>query len=297
MATSSLVVIGSLNLDLSASTLRLPLPGETVIGGDLLTAPGGKGGNQAVAMARLGARVTMVGRTGDDDPGRRLRTSLVAAGVSIAGVAVDETAPSGAALIFVDEAGENSIVVAPGANSRVCPADVDAVRRVVAEAPVVVLQLEIPLATVAHGAKVATGTVVLNPAPAAELPPDLLAEVEVLVPNRTELAILAGEAPAESLAGVTDQALGLKGIKSLVVTLGAEGALVVENGRAVHIAAEKVEAVDTTGAGDAFVGALAVGISEGADLASAARLACRAAAVAVGRRGAQSALATREDLS
>ena len=213
MATSSLVVIGSLNLDLSASTLRLPLPGETVIGGDLLTAPGGKGGNQAVAMARLGARVTMVGRTGDDDPGRRLRTSLVAAGVSIAGVAVDETAPSGAALIFVDEAGENSIVVAPGANSRVCPADVDAVRRMVAEAPVVVLQLEIPLATVAHGAKVATGTVVLNPAPAAELPPDLLAEVDVLVPNRTELAILAGEAPAESLAGVTDQALGLKGVK------------------------------------------------------------------------------------
>ncbi len=112
----------------------------------------------------------MVGRTGDDDPGRRLRTSLVAAGVSIAGVAVDETAPSGAALIFVDEAGENSIVVAPGANSRVCPADVDAVRGMVAEAPVVVFQLEIPLATVAHGVRVATGTVVLNPAPAAELP-------------------------------------------------------------------------------------------------------------------------------
>lgn len=295
--TSSLVVVGSLNLDYSASTPHLPLPGETVIGGDFMTAPGGKGGNQAVAVARLGQPVTMVGRTGNDDAGRLLRSSLEAAGVNVAGVAVDDTVSTGAALIFVDESGENSIVVAPGANVRMSPTHLDAVAGLIADAPVAVFQLEIPLETVSHGVRMAAGTVILNPAPAIALPADLLAEVDVLVPNRGELAVLLGVEPAKQLSEVTQQALALKSASSLVVTLGSEGSLVVEDGRVLHIPAEKVEAVDTTGAGDAFVGVLAASIAEGADLAKAARFASRAAAVAVGRRGAQTSLAGREDLS
>lgn len=247
-------------------------------------------------MARLGSRVIMVGRVGGDDAGRHLRAELVAAGVNPAGVVIDQGARSGTALIFVAEDGENSIVVAPGANEMVSESDVEGMRWAIERAPVAVFQLEIPLEAVAAGIAMAQGTVVLNPAPTQRLPAEVLGGVDILVPNRGELGSLVGEPPAESFEELANQAANLDMRGSVVVTLGGDGCLVTSGRRYVHLPAESVVAVDTTGAGDAFIGALAVAISEGQELEAAAHFATRAAAVAIGRRGAQASLATRSDL-
>jgi ribokinase len=282
-----IALVGSINLDVVVGVERHPVPGETVVGGDRRELPGGKGANQAVAAARLGATVHFVGRVGDDDAGRRLRDGLAAEGVDVTHVRVDPDAPTGMALIAVDGAGENTIVVSPGANARVGAADVEAARDVLAGAAVTLVQHEVPEDAVAAAIAGAGGTVVLNPAPARPI----AAPVDVLAPNRGELEALAGRA-----GDPIDLARTLDAARAVVVTLGSEGAAVIEGSRVERIPAPRVDAVDTTGAGDAFCGALAQALDAGADLVEAARWAVRAAAASVTKPGAQGGLPRAADL-
>jgi ribokinase len=282
-----IALVGSINLDIVVGVDRHPAPGETVLGDDRQELPGGKGANQAVAAARLGAEVAFVGRVGDDDAGRRLRDGLAAEGVDVTHVRVDADAPTGVALIAVDRAGENKIVVSSGANARVSAADVEAAREVLANAAVTLVQHEVPEDTVAAAIAAAGGTVVLNPAPARPI----VAPVDVLVPNRGELETLAGRA-----GDPVELARGLEVARAVVVTLGSEGAVVVEGAHVERIPAPEVDAVDTTGAGDAFCGALAQALDSGADLVEAARWAVRAAATSVTKPGAQGGLPRRADV-
>ncbi|HEX7301244.1 MAG TPA: ribokinase [Solirubrobacteraceae bacterium] len=282
-----IAVVGSINLDVVVEVERQPAPGETVVGGDRRELPGGKGANQAVAAARLGADVALVGRVGADDAGRRLRDGLAREGVDVTHVREDAAAPTGMALIAVDARGENTIVVSPGANARVGDDDVRVASDVLAGASVTLLQHEVPEDAVAAAIAAAGGTVVLNPAPARAL----AGPVDVLVPNRGELEALAGR-PGDPV----ELARGVRGARAVAVTLGAEGAVVVEGDRVERIAAPRVEALDTTGAGDAFCGALVQALADGAELVEAARWATRAAAVSVTRRGAQGGMPRREDM-
>ena len=226
-------VVGSANLDLVVAVDEIPVAGQTVLGGDLRRIPGGKGANQAVAAARLGRRVAMVGRVGDDDAGSMLREALASAGVGTAALLSTADTPSGTALISVGADGDNAIVVSPGANGRVSAADVDAARELLGTASVVLLQLEIPMEAVTAAAQCATGVVVLNPAPApaGPLPEALLERTDVLVPNQTELAKLAGVEHVDGSAEVdTETSVSLaRGLpaRAVVVTLGADGAMVV----------------------------------------------------------------------
>jgi ribokinase len=239
----------------------------------------------------------MVGRVGRDDVGSELVRALRDSGVDASRVPPPEDSPTGIALITVDDQGENSIVVSPGANRRVSEEDVREAEDVVGSARSVLLQLEIPLEAVVAAARAATGSVILNPAPARSLPPSLLEEVDVLVPNRSELALLAGtetEPPdAESAARMAGR---IAGPRAVVVTMGSDGALVAEGGRTEHVPAVSVNVVDTTAAGDAFCGALADALVRGESLSDAARWAARAAAVACSRRGAQASLPSREEV-
>jgi ribokinase len=291
MPPAAIAVVGSLNLDLVVRVARLPGPGETVSGGDVFRNPGGKGANQAVAAARLGRGVAMVGRVGDDQAGRELLASLRADGVDTSHVRVVDGVSSGAAFITVSEDGENQIVVSPGANARLTPEDVAAAGAALRAAAVTLVQLEVPLEAVAAAVRAAGGRVVLNPAPVRALPSELLGEVDVLVPNRVELAQLA----AAPVPGTVEEAAGLAArlpARAVVVTLGADGALVVEQGRASHVSAVPVRPVDTTAAGDAFCGGLADALAAGTTLQGAVRWAVRVAAAACTRPGAQVSLPT-----
>jgi len=285
----SVTVVGSLNEDVLIPVSRLPGRGETVVAAGFALAPGGKGANQAAAAARLGPGVHMVGRVGDDAAGDRQLAALAEARVNVSRVLRTRGVATGSATIPVEEgSGENLIVVLPGANARLTPedADVDPVRR----ADVVLLQLEVPLETVVAAAAAASGTVVLTPAPPRPLPADLLARVDVLVPNEPELVALArarrgAREPAELVALARRLTA-----RPVVVTLGARGALVVEEGAALLQAPPRVRPVDTTGAGDCFSGALAQALAGGAGLAAAARYAVTAAALSTTGRGARGAL-------
>jgi ribokinase len=282
-----IAVVGSINLDVVVEVQRHPAPGETVVGGDRRELPGGKGANQAVAAARLGAAVALVGRVGADDAGRRLRDGLASEDVDVAFVTEDPEAPTGMALIAVDAGGENTIVVSPGANARVGAGDVRAAGDVMAGAAVTLVQHEVGDEAVAAAIAAAGGRVVLNPAPARPL----VAPVDVLVPNRGELEALAGRTgdPVELARGLSDAA-------AVVVTLGADGAVVVDGEGVERIPAPRVDAVDTTGAGDAFCGALAQALDSGASLVEAARWAAGAAAASVTRLGAQGGMPRREEV-
>jgi ribokinase len=282
-----IAVVGSVNLDIVIGVERHPAPGETVLGGDRTDLSGGKGANQAVAAARLGQEVAIVGRVGADAAGQRLRDGLRAEGVDVGHLREDPDARSGVALIAVAPDGENTIIVSPGANGRVGAEDVGTASGLLADAAVTVVQLEIPEDAVRAAAQAAGGTFVLNPAPARDLDADVLARVDVLVPNRGELGLLAGAgAPADAGAAVA-LARRLEGPASVVVTLGAEGAVVIEASRVERVPAPAVEAIDATGAGDAFCGALADALARGATLVEAARWGVAAAALSVGRMGAQ----------
>lgn len=284
-----LIVVGSANVDVTVAVPRHPRPGETVLGGDSVVSPGGKGANTAVAAARAGADVALLGAVGVDAHGELLLGALTEAGVDI-GLIRRADAPSGAAYITVDPAGENAIVVAPGANSQVSVADVDRDRPRIEDAGVLFAVLEVPLETVRHAVAVAAAAevrVVLNASPVADLERATLAALDPLILNQHEAAVLLQES-GETHRG-PDLALRLLdlGPRSVVVTLGAEGAVVADSSGVTEVPAPQVDVVDTTGAGDAFAGALCAHLAAGQDLVAAARAAVVQAAEAVTRSGAQ----------
>lgn len=290
------VVVGSANADLVVRVERWPAPGQTVPGSDPTVVPGGKGANQAVAAARLGGRVAFVGRIGEDPYGGLLRGSLEDAGVALDAL-MTAPGPSGTALITVGPEGESAVIVSPGANGRVTPQDIDRAAGVIGAARVVSLQLEIPLPAVRRAAETAAAAgarVVLNPSPARPLPSELLALCDPLVVNEHEAAYLLGAAVDDPAAGAA--ALRALGPRSAVITLGAAGAVTADAAGTARIAAPRVRAVDTTGAGDAFTAALCLRLARGDDLVAAARLAVRVGAAAVRRAGAQPSFPTPADL-
>ncbi|WP_410576241.1 ribokinase [Amycolatopsis sp. lyj-108] len=284
--TSQVLVIGSANADLVVPVDRRPGGGETVLGGDTVLSPGGKGANTAVAAARLGADVALLGAVGDDPYGELLKRSLAESGVNTGSLRTSER-PTGIAYITVTPDGENSILVSPGANSSLRPEDVD-----LDGAEIVVLSLEIPLETVEHAVAKAVENGVktlLNLSPAAELSAETLQGLDVLLVNEHEAAfLLGGEADFPKLLDL--------GPKAAVVTLGAKGAAVVTADGVTEVSSPKVEAVDTTGAGDAFAGALATALAKGEGLADAARRAVKVAAITVTRQGAQPSYPTASEL-
>ena len=292
-----LLVVGSANADLVIGVERRPAAGETVLGSDLAVHPGGKGANQAVAAARLGARTALLARVGDDAYGRLLLESQQAAGVDTVGVLVGG-APTGVALITVDPSGDNSIVVSPGANGKLAPEDVRAAACVFQAARVVSTQLEIPLETVVEVVRNLTpdSRFVLNPSPPRPLPSEVLAACDPLIVNEHEAQVVLGDARVSDRPADWARLLLAKGPRSVVVTLGAEGALVADRQGVTRVPSVKVDAVDTTGAGDAFTAALAFRLSAGASLADAAAFAARVGAAAVTKEGAQVSFPTAEEV-
>lgn len=280
--SADVCVIGSSNLDLVASAEVLPGPGETVLGHDYAEHPGGKGLNQAVASARAGARTVFVSAVGDDDAGARLLAVMTGDGIDVAHVAVRAATPTGRALIGVSDAGENSIIVVPGANATV-------VVDTLPPSTVVLAQLEVPLATVQHAfelARAAGATTVLNPAPAQALPAELLSLCDIVVPNEHEVELLGGV-----------DALVALGARAVVVTQGSAGATVHRDGTSEHIAPFAVTPVDTTGAGDTFCGSLCARLAAGDEIVTALRYAAAAAALSTTRAGAVPSIPTASEVA
>ncbi|MGI0485790.1 ribokinase [Pantanalinema rosaneae CENA516] len=297
----SVVVFGSVNMDLVARTPRLPAPGETLIGYQFSTVPGGKGANQAVAVARLNIPTVMVGRVGADAFGQQLLQALRNSGVDCDRIFVEHTTSSGVAMIAVDDASENTILVIPGANGQVDQSDVERLRPVLSPSSVLLLQLEIPVREVVSAAKLAKqigATVILDPAPAqTELPAELYACVDIITPNQVEASQLVGFA-VETLAQAEQaaQVLRQRGAATALIKLGKLGVICATADQTFHIPSFPVTAVDTVAAGDAFNGGIAVGLVEGLPLLQASTQAAAVAALAVSKPGAQSSLPTREEL-
>jgi len=300
MKKPRIVVVGSSNTDMVVKSSRIPAPGETVLGGEFVMAAGGKGANQAVAAARLGGDVCFVARVGDDLFGRTAIENFRQEGISVDYVTKDPRKPSGVALILVDEHGENIISVAPGANAELSPDDVRRARPAIEQADVVVIQLEVPLETVAEAARVGAESgarVILNPAPAQSLDNRLLRHVTVLTPNETETELLTSvtlRSPAERVEAA--QELRRRGVQTVVITLGGSGSFLFTGGIGVMVPTVKIQPVDTTAAGDAFNGALAVALAEGQELERAVQFANLAGAFAATRLGAQPSLPRRAEL-
>ena len=299
-----IVVVGSFNMDLVVRMPAIPKPGETLLGGVFATYPGGKGANQAVAAARLGGEVTMIGRVGADAFGDQLLTMARSEGIDTRFVSIDPHAATGVALIEVDAQGQNSIAVASGANFTLTAADVAAAFAQIERVDLVVMPLETPMDTILTAAELARkagARVVLNPAPAQHLAPELLKNIDVLIPNEHEAAFMAGAAiqSAQDAQRVAAHLLR-SGPGSVIVTLGSQGALIAEatapEPTYTWAVAFSVKAVDTTAAGDGFVGGLAVALGEGYSLPAAARFASAAAAISVTRIGAQPSLPTRAEV-
>ncbi|MGY3644113.1 MULTISPECIES: ribokinase [Pseudomonas] len=297
---ANVVVIGSLNMDLVTRAPRLPRGGETLIGHSFATVSGGKGANQAVAAARLGAKVAMIGCVGNDDYGVRLRDALLAEHIDCEAVSVVEDS-SGVALIVVDDDSQNAIVIVAGANGAMTPAVIDRFDAVLQAADVVICQLEIPDATVGHALKRARElgkTVILNPAPASRpLPADWFAAIDYLIPNESEAAALSGLA-VDSLQSAETAATQLiaMGAGKVIVTLGAQGSLFANGNGFEHFPAPTVKAVDTTAAGDTFVGGFAAALADGKTEAEAIRYGQIAAALSVTRAGAQPSIPTMSEV-
>ena len=291
--TPHIVVVGSLNMDLVVEVPTFPAPGETVLGKNFATFPGGKGANQAVAAARLGARVSMIGRVGQDAFGDQLLASAQADGIDVTHVGRDVSAATGVAMIAVNEQGQNSIAVASGANFRLTADHVRQAWSELEDVDLLVMPLETPLESIAAAVSLANESgvkVILNPAPARDLPPEILAGVDVLAPNEPETAQLTGMPvnTAEESRAAARKLLTL-GVGNVVLTLGSRGALILDgsNEQFMLVPARQVEVVDTTAAGDSFMGGLAVTLGEGRSLIEAARFANAVGALAVTRQGAQ----------
>lgn len=295
-----ILVIGSSNTDMIIKVPRIPHPGETVLGGEFITAAGGKGANQAVGAARAGGAVTLIARVGDDMFGRRAVEGLQKDGICVDHVVRCPQSPSGVALILVQAGGQNSIAVAPGANAKLSAADVHRAVAAFHGATAVLLQLETPLATVADAAELAAHhqvPVILNPAPAQPLPNDLLQRVSILTPNEAEATALSGiEVHDEATAAQAAARLRHRGVATVIITLGALGAFVVGAKVQQLVPGFNVKAVDTTAAGDVFNGALAVALGEGKPMLEAVRFANAAAAISVTRLGAQPSAPTRLEI-
>jgi ribokinase len=294
------LVIGSTNTDMVVKSERIPAPGETILGGRFLMNPGGKGANQAVAAARLGGEVTFVAKVGDDLFGREAKALFAKEGIRTDYVLTDASEPSGVALIMVDGKGENCIAVASGANGALRPGDIAVARDAIETAGVLLMQLETPVDTVLCAAQWAAAKgvpVILNPAPARPLPAELFASLSLITPNESEAELLTG-IPVTDVASAQEAAVTLiaKGVRRVVITLGAKGALVCDGGSCTLIPAFPVQAVDTTAAGDVFNGALAVALTEGQPLTEAVRFAAKAASISVTRMGAQASAPRREEL-
>lgn len=299
----NIVVIGSSNTDMVVKTSHLPAGGETVLGGDFFMNAGGKGANQAVAAARYGNRVVFVAKTGDDLFGRQVRKSMAEDGIVTDYVFVDKEHPSGVALITIDKDAENCIVVAGGANMYLSPADIDTAAEEILKADVVLMQLESPIETVAYAARMAAKAgipVILNPAPApAEaLSEALLKDLFLITPNRSEASRISSiEVTDMESAHRAAKAIHEMGPKNVIITLGSDGSLVYDGSMFMRVEALKVEAVDTTAAGDTYNGVLASVIAEGKSLIEAVREANIAGAISVTRMGAQPAAPTREEIA
>ncbi len=296
----SIVVIGSSNTDMVIKADHLPLPGETILGGKFFMNPGGKGANQAVAAARLGGNVTFIAKTGNDIFGKQSVQLLEEEGINTSLIIADPLNPSGVAMITVDKNGENCIVVASGSNAELTPINLYNAKEKIEAAFIVLMQLEIPVATVEHVITVAAAAnvkVVLNPAPVCALSDDLLQYVSIITPNETEAQMLTGIliTDDESVKKAA-QILHEKGIETVIITLGPRGAMVLNKEDCVIIQAPKVVAVDTTAAGDVFNGALVVSLSEGNDILTATAFACKAAAISVTRMGAQASAPYKNEM-
>jgi ribokinase len=282
-------------------TKRIPSPGETVLGGTFFMNAGGKGANQAVAAARLGGAVSFIGKTGNDVFGKEARTLFERENINIDFLFTDPLEPSGVALITVDEQGENCIVVAPGANAGLSVGDIQEIEKIILGAAIILMQLEIPLPTVEHITAIAAQhkiPVILNPAPASELPDNLLKNVSIITPNEHEAEKLSGITVTDiQSAALAAKSLHDRGVDTVVITLGAQGALLSNTDVVTHIPSYTVKPVDTTAAGDIFNGALAVALSQKKPLREAVEFACRAAAISVTRLGAQASAPFMHEVS
>jgi ribokinase len=302
MFRPKITVIGSSNTDLVAKTPRMPAPGETVLGAEFITAPGGKGANQAVAAARLGGEVTLIAKVGRDTFGEQALENFKRDRIITDLVFRDEQAPSGVALIFVDEAGENTIAVAAGANANLSREEIDQARTTIESADAVLLQLEIPLQTVAHAISIASAAnipIILNPAPAQPPSPSFLNEkLTFLTPNEVEASLLSGvEVNDDVSAEKAGRELLKYGISHIILTLGAMGAMLVNAKQSRLFPTKQVEVVDTTAAGDVFNGAFAYAIAKGEKSAKAIEFATAAATLSVTRLGAQPSIPTADEVS
>lgn len=292
-------VIGSLNMDLVVNVDQMPKKGQTLIGSKFREIPGGKGGNQAVAASRLGGDVRMIGKVGDDGFGQRLLNQLKADKVNIDYIQVEE-GPSGVAIITVDKNAENSIVVSPGANFKLTESDIDKCIDAIKESNVVVIQLETPIDTIKYAlekSKELGKFTILNPAPAVKLSDDIIKNVDLLTPNETELEILSGvtiesEEDIQKAANVMIQ----KGVKQLIVTLGSKGSLYLDKDKTEFKKSYKVEAIDTTAAGDSYTGALSVAFSQGKSIDEAMDFASKVGALCVTKVGAQTSIPNLYDI-
>ena len=295
-----IVVVGSSNTDMIIKVPHVPVPGETIIGGKFSTAAGGKGANQAVAAARAGGDVTFIARIGEDMFGQQAKDGFVKDNINVDHVLSDKDAPSGVALIFVGQDGQNSIAVASGANANLSPSDVEAASDAISSADILVMQLETPLETVQKAASIASENgvkVILNPAPARALSDDILRHVSILTPNESEAELLTGiKVETEKDAAAAADALMAKGIGTVIVTMGAKGAFVTNADSKELIPGFSVKAVDATAAGDVFNGTLAVAIAEGKSLRQAVSFANAAAALSVTKLGAQPSAPKRDEI-
>jgi len=295
-----ILVVGSSNTDMVIRSHHLPKPGETVIGGTFTMNPGGKGANQAVAIARLRGHVSFICKTGSDMFGYQSQQLFKEEGIDTSHLFTDSNYPSGVALIMVDEQAENCITVASGANAQLMPSDLSNVGEAIDQADIILMQLEIPIETVTYVAEIATQKgkkVILNPAPAQPLPMDLFSHIHILTPNETEAEIITGIKIVDtgSAANAARQIASF-GVEHVIITMGAKGAFIYSKGKEEMIPAYPVKAIDTTGAGDVFNGALAVALADGRKIKEAVQYACKASALSVTRPGAQSSAPYRDEV-